>query len=110
MTLYETTFITRQDISTQDVDKLTESFIKILEENKGQTVKVEQWGLRDLAYPIKKYNKGYYTFLGIEADNAAIKELERKMRLNEDVLRCVSIKVDAIESEDSAIITINQSE
>ena len=110
MPLYETTFITRQDISTQDVDKLTEAFIKILEENDGQVVKVEQWGLRDLAYTIKNYNKGYYTFLGINAESASIKELERKMRLNEDVLRCISFKVDEIENEDSAIISVNQNE
>jgi len=110
MPLYETTFITRQDISTQDVDRLTESFIKILEDNTAQIVKVEQWGLRDLAYPIKKYNKGYYTFLGINAEPSSIKELERRMRLNEDVLRCLSIKVEEVESGDSAIISINQSE
>ena len=110
MPLYETTFITRQDISTQDVDRLTESFIKILEENSGSIVKVEQWGLRDLAYPIKKYNKGYYTFLGINALPESMKELERRMGLNEDVLRCLSIKVDEIDNEDSTIISVNQSE
>jgi len=110
MPLYETTFITRQDISTQDVDRLTESFIKILEENSGSIVKAEQWGLRDLAYPIKKYNKGYYTFLGINAMPDSIKELERRMSLNEDVLRCLSIKVEEIDNEDSAIISVNQGE
>lgn len=108
MPLYEMTFITRQDISTHDVDKLTESFIKILEENSGKIVKVEQWGLRDLAYPIKKYNKGYYTFLGIDAGNEALKEMERRMRLNENVLRCITFKVDSIEMDDSAIISLNQ--
>ena len=110
MPLYETTFITRQDISTQDVDRLTESFIKILEENSGQIIKVEQWGLRDLAYQIKKYNKGYYTFLCIDAAPDSVKELERRMGLNEDVLRFLSIRVEEIENEDSAIISVSQSE
>jgi small subunit ribosomal protein S6 len=108
MPLYEMTFITRQDVSTHDVDKLTESFIKILEENSGKVVKVEQWGLRDLAYPIKKYNKGYYTFLGIDSGHEAIKEMERRMRLNEDVVRCIVFRVEKIDTEDSAIISVNQ--
>ena len=104
MPLYESTFITRQDVSSQEVEKLTESYSKIINEMEGEVVKVEQWGLRDLAYPIKNCTKGYYTFLGISAPIQAISEMERKMKLNEDVIRCATFRVEKIEENPSPLI------
>ena len=104
MPLYETIFITRQDVSLSDVENITANFTKILKENGGSLVKTEQWGIRDLAYPIRKSNRAYYTLLGIDASVAAVKELERRMSLNEDVMRHVSIKVEKIQKTPSATI------
>ncbi len=107
MPLYETIFITRQEVSASDVEKLTAGFVKTLSDNGGSIVKTEQWGLKDLAYPIKKANKAHYTFLGINSPVAAVKELERKLSLNEDILRYVSVKVDTISKNPSAPIAKN---
>lgn len=102
MPLYETIFITRQEVSLGDVEKLTVNFAKTLTDHGGSIVKVEQWGLRDLAYPIKKSNKGYYTLLGIDASYSAVKELERRLSLSEDVIRHVTMKVEKISKTPSA--------
>lgn len=99
MPLYETTFIARQDISTSDVDKLTEAFSQALIENGGKVVKTEYWGLRSLAYFVKKSRKGHYVMLGIDSPYAAVKEMERRISLNEDVLRSLTIKVDVLDTE-----------
>lgn len=104
MALYETVFITRQEVSLQDVEKITANFVKILTDNGGNIVKTEQWGLRDLAYMIKKSTKAYYTLLGIEASYGAVKEMEHRMSLSEDVMRHVTIKVKSISKEASAPI------
>lgn len=104
MPLYETIFITRQEISSNDVEKITEAFSKTLVDHGGSIVKTEQWGLRDLAYPIKKSNKGYYTMLAIDAPYSALKELERKLGLSEDVLRHLSVRVQKISKAPSAPI------
>jgi len=104
MPLYENVVITRQDLSLQDVEKLSENFAAIIKEGNGKIVKLEQWGLRDLAYPIKKSAKGYYTLFGIDAPFEAVKELNRKLKLNEDVLRSMTFRVDAIDTKPSAII------
>ena len=110
MPLYETIFITRQEVSLQDVEKLTASFVKVLTDNGGSVVKTEQWGLRDLAYLIKKSNKGYYTMLAIDSPHAAVKEMERRMTLNENVLRQVSIRVEKISKNPSAPIARSHSD
>jgi len=104
MPLYETTFITRQEVSLSDVEKITANFAKILTDNGGTVVKTEQWGLRDLAYPIKKSNKAYYTMLCIDAPVAAVKELDRRFGLSEDILRSVNIRVQKISKNPSAIL------
>lgn len=109
MPLYETIFITRQEVSLNDVEKITANFSKILTENGGTIVKTEQWGLRDLAYPIKKSSKAYYTLLGIDSPYVAVKEMERRMALNEDILRNVTIKVDKISKNPSAPIAKSSS-
>lgn len=102
MPLYETVFLTRQEVSLSDVEKFTTSFAKTLTDNGGTVVKTEQWGLRDLAYPIKKSTKAYYTMLAIDSNYSAVKEMERKLSLSEDVVRYVTSRVEKISSTPSA--------
>jgi len=102
MSLYETVFIARQDITTGQVDALIEQFTEILAQNQGKIVSKEYWGLKTLAYRIKKNRKGHYVMLNIDAPSEALKELERLMGLNEDILRFLSISVEAHETEPSA--------
>lgn len=102
MPLYETIFLTRQEVSLSDVEKFTTSFAKTLTDNGGAIVKTEQWGLRDLAYPIKKSTKAYYTLLAIDSNYVAVKEMERKLTLSEDVVRYVTSRVEKISSNPSA--------
>lgn len=104
MPLYETTFITRQEMSLGDVEKITASYTKLLNDLGGTVVKTEQWGLRDLAYQIKKGNKAFYTFLGLDAPVAAMTELERKISLNEDIIRSLTIRVEKINKNSSAVM------
>jgi len=109
MPLYESTYITRQDISSQEVEKLADAYTKVIGELNGQVKKIEQWGLRDLAYPIKKCTKGYYTFMGIDAPIEAINEMERKIKLNEDIIRCFTVRVEEIEENPSPLIAPDDS-
>ncbi len=104
MALYETTFIIRQDLSQQDAEKICNSFEKVLDDAGGKLVKREYWGLRNLAYQINKNKKGHYFMFGIDAGTDAISNLERRIELNENILRKLTIKVDEIEQDDSAII------
>jgi small subunit ribosomal protein S6 len=104
MTFYESVFIIRQDISSTDVDKIIDDFKKIIADNSGSVVKTEYWGVRTLAYEISNNKKGHYVFFGIEAKPETIKELERKMKLSENVIRFSTIKVDVISNEPSAIL------
>ena len=94
MPLYESTFIARPDISSQQVDGLAEQFREILTESGGEVAKTEYWGLRSLAYRIKKNRKGHYYFMNIDAPPAAIDAMERTMRINEDVIRYLTVRVD----------------
>ena len=104
MAYYENVFIARQDISAVQVEDLTESFTKVINDNAGKIVKTESWGLRTLAYRIKKNRKGHYVMLNIDAPAGAIHEMERQMRINEDVLRYLTIKIDAIEEGPSVMM------
>ncbi|MBO0903069.1 30S ribosomal protein S6 [Jiella sonneratiae] len=104
MALYEHVFLSRQDISNQQVDQLVETFRGILENNGGKVLKVENWGLKTLAYRIKKNRKAYYTLLNIDAPSTAVDELERLMRFNEDVLRYMTIRVEQHEDGPSAMM------
>ena len=106
MPLYESTFITRQDMSKQDVTTLTDSFSEIVKKAGGSVVKSEYWGLKTLAYKINKSRKGHYTMLAIDAPAAAVKELERNMGINEDVIRSLTIRVEAL--EEGASVMMNQ--
>jgi small subunit ribosomal protein S6 len=102
--LYESVYIARPDISATQVETLTADMTKILEENGGKVTKDEYWGLKSLAYRIKKNRKGHYSLMNIDAPAAALTEMERNMRLHEDVLRYMSIRVDEHEEEPSVMM------
>lgn len=107
MPFYESTFIARQDMSRQDISKLTDSVGSIVSQGGGKVVRDEYWGLRNLAYKINKSRKGHYVMLSIDAPAAAVKEMERTLGHNEDVIRMLTIRVDALEEGPSAMM--NQS-
>ena len=104
MAFYESVFIARQDLSTQQVEALTEQMAGVVAGHGGKVAKTEQWGLRSLAYRIKKNRKGHYTQLTIDGPAASVQELERQLGLNEDVLRSLTLRIDAIDMEPSAIL------
>jgi small subunit ribosomal protein S6 len=104
MPFYENVFIARQDVTAQQVDALAETFTGIVTAQGGQVLKKEYWGLKGLTYRINKNRKGHYVLLNIEAPAGAIAELERNMRLNEDVLRYLSVRVDELEAGPSAML------
>jgi small subunit ribosomal protein S6 len=102
MALYEHMLIARQDISAQQVDALATHLKTIIETEGGKVEKQEYWGLRSLAYRIKKNRKGHYVLLNINAPSQAIVELERQIKINEDVLRFMSVRVEAFEQSNSS--------
>ena len=104
MPLYEHVFLARQDLAQAQVDALAENATKIIEENGGKIAKTETWGLRSLAYRIAKNRKAHYVMLDIDAPAPALAELERQTGLNEDVLRYMTIRVDAHENGPSAMM------
>ena len=104
MPFYESVFISRQDVSAAQVEGLTEQFSKLIEDSGGKVTKKEYWGLRNLAYRIKKNRKGHYTLLNIDASAEAVTEMERNMRINEDVIRYLTVRVDELEEEPSIIM------
>lgn len=104
MAFYENVFIARADLSPQQVENMVAAFSDIVQNNGGKVVKHEAWGLRTLAYKIKKNKKGHYALLYIDGPAIALSELERNQRINEDVLRFMSVKVEAIEEGPSAML------
>ena len=104
MPFYETVFIARQDATAAQVEALTESFAGIIAEQGGKITKKEYWGLRSLTYRIKKNRKGHYMLLNIDASPAAVKEMERNMRISEDVLRLLTVRVEELEEGPSAML------
>ena len=104
MSLYESIFIARQDISGAQVDTLADTFTQLVTDNGGEVKKREYWGLRNLAYRMRKNRKGHYVLFNIDAPPAAIAELERTMRINEDVIRYLTIRVDALDDGPSLIM------
>jgi small subunit ribosomal protein S6 len=104
MALYEHVFLSRQDISPQQVDELVATYKGIVEAQGGSVGRIENWGLRSLTYRIKKNRKAYYTLMDITAPAAAIAEVERQQGISEDVLRFFTIKVDAHETGPSAML------
>jgi small subunit ribosomal protein S6 len=104
MPFYENLFIARQDISTAQVEALTDTFANLVAEQGGKVEKREYWGLRNLAYRIKKNRKGHYVLFNLDAPPAAVSELERNMRINEDVLRHLTVRVEELEAGPSAML------
>jgi small subunit ribosomal protein S6 len=102
MALYEHVFLTRQDAAPAQVDALTEQFKGIIAAGGGKVGKVEYWGLKSLTYRVKKNRKAHYTLLNIDAPSAAVAEMERQMSISEDVIRYMTIKVEALEEGPSA--------
>ena len=99
MALYEHVLIARQDISAQQAEALNDQLKAMLEEHGGKVAKIEYWGLRNLAYRIKKNRKGHYSLLAIDAPAGAVKEMERQLSINEDVLRFLTVKVEGLDLE-----------
>jgi small subunit ribosomal protein S6 len=104
MPLYENVFIARQDISTAQVEALTDAFASAVESGGGKVSKREYWGLRTLAYRIKKSRKGHYMMLNIDAPAETVHEMERQMRINEDILRYLTIRVEALDDGPSPMM------
>ena len=104
MALYEHVFLARQDLAQAQVDTLAEAATKIIEDNKGRVVKTENWGLRSLAYKIAKNRKAHYVMLEIDAPTGVIAELERQTSINEDVIRYMTVRIDAVEAGPSAMM------
>jgi len=104
MPLYEHTFMARHDISAQQIEALTEKFSAVLKENGGKLVNSEYWGLKNLAYRIKKNRKAHYGYMQLETPHAAVAEMERQMTLTTDILRFMTIRVDKHEEGPSAMM------
>lgn len=108
MSYYESVFLARPDITTEQVEGLADTFTKTIEEQGGKVASRENWGLRNLTYRIKKNRKAHYIMLNIDAPGPAIHEMERLMRLNEDVMRYMTIKVDEL-NEGPSVLMQNKS-
>ncbi len=104
MALYEHVIIARQDISPQQAEALNDTLKTMLEEQGGHVAKIEYWGLRNLTYRIKKNRKGHYSLLAIDAPSAAVKEMERQLSLNEDVLRYLTVRIEEVDLELSPVL------
>ncbi|MBY3598316.1 30S ribosomal protein S6 [Rhizobium bangladeshense] len=104
MALYEHVFLARQDISAQQVDALVEQYKGVIEASGGKVGRIENWGLKSLTYRIKKNRKAHYALMDIDAPPAAIQEMERQMRISEDVLRYMTIAVEKHEEGPSAML------
>ena len=104
MPLYEHVFLARQDVTAQQVEELTEQFKGVITQNGGEVGKTEYWGVKGLAFRIAKNRKAHYTLMNITAPPAAVAELERLQKINEDILRVLTIRVDEHETEPSAVM------
>ena len=104
MALYEHVYMARQDVTAPQVEALTETLKSLIATQGGSVSKVEAWGLKSLAFRIKKNRKAYFTLMNIDAPSAAIQELERQLSLNEDVIRYLTLRVDEHEVGPSAML------
>jgi small subunit ribosomal protein S6 len=104
MPLYENVFIARQDVSSQQVETMTEGFTQLVTDNGGSVAKTEFWGVRGLTYRIKKNRKGHYVLMNLDAPSDAVQELERNMLLHEDIIRYMTVRVDELEEGPSAMM------
>jgi small subunit ribosomal protein S6 len=104
MPLYEHVFLARQDVSAQQVEELTTQLTGVIEQLGGKVTKLEQWGVKSLSYRVRKNRKAHFTFMNVDAPSAALTEIERQERLNEDVLRYLTIRVEEHEEGPSAMM------
>ncbi|PJN95936.1 30S ribosomal protein S6 [Amaricoccus sp. HAR-UPW-R2A-40] len=104
MALYEHVFIARQDISNAQAEGLIEHFGQVLSDNGGKVIGSEYWGLKTMAYKINKNRKGHYAYVRSDAPTAAVQEMERLMSIHEDVMRVLTVKVEAHEEGPSAVV------
>jgi small subunit ribosomal protein S6 len=104
MPLYEHVFLARQDVTSQQVEAMIEQYKQVLESQGGEVKKTEYWGVKPLAYRINKNRKAHYTLLNIDAPAPAVAEMERQMGISEDVLRFLTLRVDALEEGPSAML------
>jgi small subunit ribosomal protein S6 len=104
MPLYEHVFLARQDLSQAQVDALAANATAIVEEGKGKVTKTETWGLKNIAYKIKRNRKAHYVMLNIEAPAGVVAELERQTAINEDVIRWLTVRVDELEAGPSVMM------
>lgn len=104
MPIYEHVFLARQDVTSQQVESMVDQFKGIIETGGGTVEKTEMWGVKSLAYRIKKNRKAHFTMLGLSAPAAAVAEMERQMRINEDVLRFITIRVETLDEAPSMMM------
>jgi len=104
MALYEHVYLARQDVTTQQVDELTAQFKAVIEQMGGTIANSEYWGVKSLSYRLRKNRKAHFTFMNVDAPPAAIAEIERQERLNEDVLRYLTVRVEEHEAGPSAMM------
>ena len=104
MPLYETVLIARQDLSTKQTEELATSLEEILKNNGGKVENTEHWGLRTMAYRINKNRKGHYICMHTDTTPAALQEMERNMRLNEDILRYMSVRIDEVPKDGTVMM------
>ena len=104
MALYEHVFLARQDVTAQQVEELTARFKGVIEANGGSVTKAEYWGVKTLTYRIRKNRKAHFSLLNIDAPSSAVLEMERQMRINEDILRFLTIRVEELEEGPSAML------
>ena len=104
MAFYEHVYLARQDLSQQQVEELTTQYKGVVERMGGKVAKVEYWGVKTLTYRIRKNRKAHFTLMNVEAPAAAINEVERQQRINEDVLRAMTVRVDELEGGPSAMM------
>ncbi|MCP8940255.1 30S ribosomal protein S6 [Alsobacter sp. SYSU M60028] len=104
MSLYEHVYLARQDVTAQQVEAMTEQMKSVIEANGGKVEKIEYWGVKTLAFRIKKNRKAHFSLLNISAPPAAVAEMERQMRINEDILRFMTVSVEELEEGPSAMM------
>src|SRR6478752_4575638 len=104
MPLYEHIFLARQDVTSQQVETMVDTYKSVIEQNGGKVDKTEMWGVKTLAYRIKKNRKAHFTMFNLDAPAAAVAEMERQMRISEDILRFITVRVDELETEPSVMM------
>jgi small subunit ribosomal protein S6 len=110
MPLYEHIFMSRQDVSAQQVETMTDQYKAVIEQAGGRITKIEYWGLKSLAFRIKKNRKAHFALMNIDCAPAGVQEMERQMAISEDVLRFITIKVDELEEGPSAMMQRREKE